>query len=252
MKYILLVTSLLLGGCVGHGQWGSGAHWPNGQELASAAKTAATAPQTWAPIAFAGLLIGADVDNQWSADIAENQKIFGDDAKKVSDDLLDVASAAYLVTALLAPSDTFADKAKGLAVGASTMILDGALTTGVKNLVGRERPDGANDKSMPSGHTSMASSRTAMAIHNLNAMDLPEFWRQTATWSLHGVAVGTGLARVEAEKHHLSDVLVGYALGQFVAQFMHQAFLVNGQSQTKISFAPAAGGGAFTLTIPFD
>jgi hypothetical protein len=40
-----------------------------------------------------------------------------------------------------------------------------------------------------------------------------------------GIAVGTGWARVEANKHNPSDVLVGYALGHFLSAFINDAFL---------------------------
>ena len=244
------LTVLLLGGCVGSGHWGEGARWPSAANMGDAAKKAATDPQTWLPLATATLLIVADVDDKWSEDLAEDQPLFGDDAEDVSDDLRDVSSAAYLLTALIAPSPTVSAKAKGLAVGAGTAVVDGALSRGLKEIVGRERPDGSNDRSMPSGHASKASSRTAMAIRNLRDIDMPDWSRQVANWSLHGVAVGTGLARVEARKHHLSDVFVGYALGNFVAGFMYEAFLEGHSSQAMISFQPVADGGALTLTVP--
>lgn len=246
----VVLTVLLLGGCVGSGHWGESARWPTTSKFGDAARIAATDPQTWLPLATATLLIAADVDDKWSEDMAEEQPLFGDDAEDVSDDLRDVSSAAYLFTALLAPSPTVGAKVKGLAVGAGTAIVDGVLSNGLKEVIGRERPDGSNDRSMPSGHASKASSRTAMAIRNLRDIEMPNWSRQVANWSLHGVAVGTGLARVEARKHHLSDVFVGYAIGNFVAGFMYEAFLEGHSSQAMISFQPLPEGGALTLTVP--
>ncbi len=249
MKIVLAALALLmLGGCVGQGNWGAGVGLPGAERMATAARNAATDPQTWVPLAAAGLLIATDVDQDWSEDLAENQDIFGSDAEDISDDLRDVATAAYLVTALAAPSDNVGDKVKGLSVGAATMIADGVLSRGLKDLTGRERPDGSNDNSMPSGHASKAASRTAMAIRNLEYLDIHDWTRDVLTWSLYGVAAGTGLARVEAEKHHLSDVFVGYAVGQFVARFMHEAFFTD-EEDISLSFAPVADGGALTLTV---
>lgn len=239
----------LLGGCVGQGQWGSGVRLPGAAELGAAVKEAALDPQTWVPLATAGVLIAADVDKDWSEDIAENEDLFGGDGEDVSDDLRDLSTAAYFITALAAPSDTFADKASGLAVGIGTMVVDGAMTRGLKDLTGRERPDGENDRSMPSGHTSKAASRTAMAIQNLQYFDMHDWSRDVLSWSLRGVAMGTGLARVEARKHHLSDVFVGYAVGQFVAKFMQEAF-VAGESGAELSFVPTNDGGALKISIP--
>ncbi len=245
---LALAGCLMLGGCVGHGNWGAEVGFPSGK-LAAAARSAALDPHTWVPLATAGVLIAADVDKDWSEDMAQRQDFFGDDAEDVSHDLRDLSTAAYVITALAAPSDTTADKLKGLSVGAATMAVDGLLTGGLKEVVGRERPDETNDYSMPSGHASKTASRTAMAIRNLDHISMPGWTREVATWSLHGVAVGTGIARVEAERHYLSDVIIGYALGQFVAKFMHEAFFAE-DGRAEISFASAEGGGALTIKVP--
>ena len=202
------------------------------------------------PLAGAAVLLAADVDQQYSEDLWDDQPLFGDDAEDISSDLRDVASGAYVLTALLAPSPTFGAKAKGLAVGAATAITDGVVNRGLKDLIQRERPDKSNDNSMPSGHASKAASRTAMARYNLTHIEMPNWSKHTLNWTLHGVAVGTGLARVEAGKHHLSDVMVGYALGNFIARFMHEAFLVGHARGAQISFVPVDQGGAFTLKVP--
>jgi len=89
-----------------------------------------------------------------------------------------------------------------------------------------------------------------MARQNLQYMDLPVWARRTGEWGLHGVAVGTALARVEAGKHYLSDVLVGYALGNFVASFMQEAFFHGADSVGQVSFVPVERGGALTVTLP--
>ena len=252
MKALTLpLLALLLGGCVGHGHWGEAAGIPSGGHLSQAAVNAIKAPQTWVPLAAAGLLLATDVDERWSAELYEKQPLFGDDARSVSNDLRDVASGAYVLTALLAPSPTWEAKAKGFAVGASTAILDGAINHTLKNAIGRERPNGERETSMPSGHASIVASRTMLARYNLRYMDIPEWSRQAANWTLHGVALSTGLARVEAGKHHLSDVMVGYAIGNFVAAFMHEAFFTGGSDGMQISFLPVPEGGAFSLTVPF-
>ena len=219
-------------------------------EFGAAAKTAATDPQTWVPLLGAAVLQIDDADERWSRDLAEDQPLFGDDAEDVSHNLRDTATGAYVLTALLAPSDKFGDKARGLGVGAGTMILDGVFSQGIKDLSGRERPYGSNDQSMPSGHASKAASRTNMAIRNLQYMDLDPWQRSVLTWGLHGVAVGTGLARVEANKHHISDIMVGYAVGHFVSTFMFEAFMKGSDSQAQLSFVPIEDGGAIKFSIP--
>ena len=131
------------------------------------------------------------------------------------------------------------------------MIVDGVVNQGLKDLTGRERPDGSNDESFPSGHASKAASRANLAINNLTQMNnIPTWLRTTSIWGLHGVAVSTGLARVEARKHHLSDVLAGYAVGNFVANFMQRAFLTGESQDLAVRFQPVGQGGALTFTLP--
>ena len=128
---------LLCSGCIGQGQWGKNPHasfWPSGQTLREAAVTAATSRQTWIPLAGAALLQIDDVDDRWSEDLATDRPLFGDDAEDISDDLRDVATGAYVLTALFADSETFGDKGRGLAVGAATMVLDGIATQSLKDL----------------------------------------------------------------------------------------------------------------------
>ncbi|MEM7099513.1 MAG: phosphatase PAP2 family protein [Pseudomonadota bacterium] len=242
-----------LGGCVSPGgTWSDNIAWPGSDDLSQAFRDAATDPHTWVPLVAAGALVAADVDEQWSEDLADEQPLFGSDAEDTSDTLRDVATGAYVLTALLAPSESAADKFRGLSLGAGTMVVDGIVNQGLKDLSGRERPDGSNDESFPSGHASKAASRTNMAIRNLQHMQLPQWASHTTSWGLRGVAFATGLARVEARKHHLSDVLAGYAFGNFVANFMERAFNNPQNPQVAVRFAAVEEGGALTFTFAID
>ena len=255
---IILCLSVLLGGCISQGaaskagtsSWGGQVQWPSAAKFAKAARSSAVDPQTWVPVLAAGVLIAADVDDQWSEDLADDQPLFGSDAEDVSDDLRDLSTAAYVISALIVPSDSLADKSKGFAVGLGTMALDGIVNQGIKDLTGRRRPDDSNNNSFPSGHASKAASRTHLAINNIRQIDMPGWAKSTSIWGLHGVAVGTGLARVEARKHHLSDVLVGYALGNYIASFMNKAFSLQSVEGLEVGFQAVGNGGAFTISIP--
>jgi hypothetical protein len=68
--------------------------------------------------------------------------------------------------------------------------------------------------------------------------------RCAADIGIDAVVIGTGWARVEAGWHYPSDVLVGMALGTFLASFTTQAFL----SETSgMSLAVAATDGGALL-----
>lgn len=74
----------------------------------------------------------------------------------------------------------------------------------VKVVVGRERPDGSDEKSFPSGHTSNAFALAAVASHHYG-------------WKLgvpaYAVAAVMGASRVNEDRHWLSDVFAGATLG---------------------------------------
>ena len=74
----------------------------------------------------------------------------------------------------------------------------------LKQTVHKERPDGSNDQSFPSGHA--ASAFQAASFVQRRYDDLP-------AWPGYVLATYTGWTRVEAKKHYASDVLAGAALG---------------------------------------
>ena len=78
------------------------------------------------------------------------------------------------------------------------------------------RPDGSDNKSFPSGHT-------AVAFAAVRFMDRRYGEQMTPYTPWLYVAAGmTGVARVEANKHHWRDVLAGGALGWGAAQLWTQ------------------------------
>lgn len=84
-------------------------------------------------------------------------------------------------------------------------------TMGAKEAFPKLRPDGSDDKSFPSGHTSVAFA-AAGTIHNRHG------WQ--AGLPAYLVASFVGLSRVEARKHRVGDVIVGAALGAGTAHLI--------------------------------
>lgn len=238
-----------LGGCAGQTREPWGARWPSAGELGAAAVSAARSPGTWAPLAAAAVLSVGDLDQDLSDWAADRQPLFGADAESASDDLRRIANAAWLVTALVAPSDSLAGKAGGLTVGVAALGLENAVTGGIKSAAGRRRPDASDDRSFSSGHAGSAAAAAALARRNLDYLDLPMWVDTSLRLGLHGIAAGTGWARVEARKHYATDVLVGLAVGHFVAAFMHEAFMNPARPPMTVSYQAVSGGGALTLTL---
>ena len=99
----------------------------------------------------------------------------------------------------LTKHDTAGALQAGGSVVAATLV-----TTGLKEAFPELRPDGSDRKSFPSGHTSMAFA-AASSLYN----------RQGQSVGIPALVVATfvGFARVQADKHHWYDVMVGAGIG---------------------------------------
>ena len=246
----VLAAMVLFSGCAGRAPdvtWGP--RWPTGGNVADAALSAARSPATWLPLAGAAVLTLGDLDQDLSDWGADHAPLFGSDADSVSDDLRRITRAVWLLSALAAPSENLLDKAGGLTVDLVALSLERGVTDVVKNTASRRRPDDSNDRSFTSGHAGGASAAATLARRNLDYLAMPRWLDGSLRVGLHGVALGTGWARVEARKHHVTDVLAGYAVGHFVAAFVQDTFMRSATPVVAVRFLPLDGGGAVTIVF---
>jgi len=88
-------------------------------------------------------------------------------------------------------------------------IVNFAYTEVIKVAVGRERPNGEDNQSFPSGHTSNAFALAAVAERHYG-------WKLgVPAYLLAGVV---GASRIQQDKHYLSDVVAGATLGYIVGR----------------------------------
>ncbi len=85
-----------------------------------------------------------------------------------------------------------------------SLVMATVMATGLKFAVNRERPDGSNHFSFPSGH-----SITAFCV----APVIEKYGGDELGIPAYVLAAVTGLARIEGDHHYLSDVLAGATLG---------------------------------------
>lgn len=115
--------------------------------------------------------------------------------------------------ATLAGNDTEGTRQLVLSVGSAV-----AAAEVLKNTVHSTRPDGSDNKSFPSGHTAVAFS-AATFMDRRYGEQLNRDYGAWAVPALYGVAALTGVARVEANKHHWVDVIGGGVIGYGAARF---------------------------------
>jgi hypothetical protein len=230
------MLALILAGCgtlpSGRG-WGEDATWrPGWERVRASAANAARDPWVWAPLAGAAVLQIDDLDERTSDWAREHTPVFGSQssAEEWSDDLRTASAVAHYITIVATPSgDEFgewlANKAKGTLVDVAAVSSTVAITRTLKKTVGRTRPNGADDESFPSGHTSSSAVHTRLASRNLQSIDMPVGVRRTLDIGLYALTIGTSWSRIEAGWHFPADTLFSMALGNFMASFVNDAFL---------------------------
>jgi hypothetical protein len=88
-------------------------------------------------------------------------------------------------------------------------VVNALYTSALKHTVGRVRPDGSDNLSFPSGHTSNAVAWATIVEHHYGPrLGIPAYF-----------AAGLiGASRIEKNVHHLSDVLAGATLGYVIGR----------------------------------
>ena len=258
---LLVLLSTLTTGCstLPNGQrWGENASFPSWDKLKSTAWKAARDPQTWVPLAGALVLSVGDLDEDLSDWAIRETPLFGseDSADDASDDMRVAMGLTTLVSALSTPGGTGSAewagaKSRGLLVEASAVVLTASVTDGLKDLTKRDRPSEKRDNSFPSAHSSAAFSFAALTSRNVDAMNLSPVTKKVMRYSANTVAGLTAWARVEAEKHYPTDVLVGAALGHFISAVIHDSMMgLDTPVQVGVEL-DGKNGGMLTLHMPF-
>jgi len=227
-------------------------------KIKQAGQEAIINPRIWVPLLGAVLLQVDNLDNEISDHLREHTPVFGstERASNRSDDLASLTTVAYVSTALLAPGpaggggEWFTTKAKLLGSEWLAVKTARSMTSGLKSLTKRDRPNNLEDRSLPSGHATRASAQAQMANLNVEYLPINSGAQQTLKWTFDGLAALTGWARVEAGMHFPSDVLAGWALGHFIAD-LAKGFINPHQEVIQVYPQSLGEGIGFRLVIRF-
>lgn len=105
-----------------------------------------------------------------------------------------------------------------------------------KVLAHRQRPDGSDNFSFPSGHTASAFATASV---------LQKYYGWRVGVPTYGFGAYVAAARMSANKHNFSDVLMGAAIGIAAA---HTVTLGMGGTKFDLGVAPTQGGAAVMFT----
>lgn len=139
---------------------------------------------------------------------------------------------------------------------AESVALSGLFVQSTKHVVGRLRPNqdsdldgydfrpGGGDPSFPSGHTAVA-----FALATSLGDAVPNSWARAG---LFLVAGGTAWARLTEERHWLSDVAAGAAVGWLAAQTVDGRIRVLGFRAPRLHVVEGGVGLGWSLHVPGD
>ncbi len=160
-----------------------------------------------------------------------------------------IMGAFYVGGAML---DNYKAKTVAKDAFAASFISAGLITSTLKVIVGRSRPDDnegtyrfqpfGGHHSFPSGHTTQAFS-----LASVIAAHYDEWWVDALSY---GIAGGVGLARIEQEAHFPSDVVAGAVIGTVVGKTIVR---YNKQLHKNVILEPAADmeGAGLSVKILF-
>jgi membrane-associated phospholipid phosphatase len=111
------------------------------------------------------------------------------------------------------------------------------VTYALKSTIDKERPDGSDNKSFPSGHTSVAF-QGASFIHKRYGLEysIPAY-------------IGAGFvaySRVEADEHDVTDVVAGAALGIASSMYLTKSY------NDQLYIAPSLSPDYYGLTVHYQ
>lgn len=101
---------------------------------------------------------------------------------------------------------------KRLTVSVASFAVNAGVTYALKRTIHERRPDGTDNRSFPSGHTSIAFCGATSLMH--------EYYKVSPWIGVTGYAVATTVAvdRVRRNRHHWGDVVAGAAIGCLSAE----------------------------------
>jgi hypothetical protein len=150
------------------------------------------------------------------------------------------------------------DRAESLEVAGESLLVTGGVTSLLKSVVNRSRPDGNSHTSFPSGHAALAFATATFLARSID--DVGDTWYHDLGYALYLPAAYVGINRIEGNRHFASDVAFGAFLGTFVTNTIYNAHYgeaANGRPgiflarESSWSLEPVVGSGVLGVALSF-
>lgn len=230
--------------------------WPSGEDWKRSIMCAAMSPITWVPLVGATIIWATGTDRSIVNWASETTPIFGSqnnadsDSTRIRNLLGGAATISTIITPPQMPDESvLVEKAERFGFFLLSTASAAEITHLLKLWVKRERPNGTNNMSFPSGHATEDFSFAAITTRNLDDFHFSKGIQILENGVIYLVASLGAWARVEADQHYPTDVLVGAAIGNFVTSAIYNAFV--GMPNVNVTVIPQKDGGAVNIGVGF-
>jgi len=191
-----------------------------------AAYNAVTDPMTWAPVATGLTADATGWDDDITDEIMKENKddyIFsGDDADKMRT----FSTGITYTTAVFVPDDgNITMKVKRLSVDIAALSIGRQYVNFTNAHIDHESPGKTNEDAFGSNHAVTPFASAALTRRHVELMDIPKWSKYSINTISYLAASGSAYQRIESGLHSFSDQMYSAAGGNFIALFIHDAFM---------------------------
>lgn len=214
-----------------------------------AARSAFSDYGTWPLLLGAVTFRASDYDAKVADYAMEHRPLFSEDdtAAGTTDTL---RSFEYVLTfgTAAAVDDGWEDTGKRVLVESGALFATRYTTTQMNERVNREYPDGSGNDAFGSHHAASPFAAAALTRLNVASVEMPRWAKISINTSAYAAATVSAWGRIEMGLHYPSDQLVSAAVGNFIAVFLHDAFL---SQQVTVNLSILPDSRYLALRIPF-